>query len=109
MSLDLDLDDNDDALAVGFEDLKPSVATRLLRTLAVRAARRRKTADKRDSVRDTSDEPDEALEEMEKNSSLYSEKRGSPAPLKAKESDFAVGDVRRALKTMPKASRKKRA
>lgn len=108
MSVEIDMDD-DDALAIGFEDIKPSAATRLLRSLAMRAARRRKTRDKREEAQVDSDEPDEMLDEMEKNSSLHSEKRGSPAPLNAKEDDFAAGDVRRALKTMPKGSRKKRA
>lgn len=106
MSVDLDLDD--DALSFGIEDVKPSAVTRMLKHLVVRAAKRRKMRSQRDTVMDPSDEPDDALMEMEKNSSLHSEKRGSPAPIRAKEDDFASGDVRRALKVVPKGARKKR-
>ena len=106
MSLDLGMDD--DELTIGLEDIKPSVVNRLLRNMVTRAARRKKMAGKRDSGDTDTEEPDEALEEMQKNSSLHSEKKGSAAPLQASEADFAKGDLRRALKSMPKGTLKKR-
>lgn len=48
-------------------------------------------------------EDEEAETEAEKNAELFAEKKGRPAPLPAKESDFKEGSVRRALKTIPKS------
>ena len=109
MSIEIDGDD-DDTLAISLSDIKPSVVTRLLGDMFARSKRRKQLASKRTGTdEDAKDnEPDEALEEMQKNSSLHSEKRGSPAPVKANEEDFASGDLRRALKTMPAGTLRKR-
>ena len=107
MSDDLDME----TLDIGFEDIKPNAMRRILRTVLSKGMMRRKMQSKRDSVgdaEDMNDDMDDTLDEMEKNSSLRDEKRGAPAPLPAKETDFAPGDVRRALKTMPKGTLKKR-
>lgn len=48
-----------------------------------------------------------AKTESEKLVDLHTEKRGKPAPLPVQESDFKEGSVRRSLKTMPKAAKKK--
>jgi hypothetical protein len=91
-------------------DVKESAVRRMLRHIITRGLRRNKMAAKRDNVEIESEQDDDAEEmesEMEKNASLAMEKRGAPAGIPAKESDFRAGDVRRALKAMPKSVIKK--
>lgn len=98
---------------IDLSDLKESAVRRLLRTVIGKEMTRSQMASKRTKVEvEVEDDDDSMLEEqeseMEKNSALAMEKKGSPAPISARESDFRRGDVRRALKRMPKSIRAKK-
>jgi hypothetical protein len=101
--------DDDDALAVGIEDLKPSVVQRLLKNVVMRNMRRSRPrfAKNRNETPDLDDSEEEGESENDKLVALNEEKRGKPAPIPASESDFAEGTVRRAMKALPKTSRKR--
>lgn len=105
----IEAEDDDDALAVGIEDLKPSVVQRLFKTVVMRNMRRSKPRFSKPAENTPDDEEylDEGETENDKLVALNEEKRGKPAPLPATESDFAEGTVRRAMKSLPKAARKK--
>lgn len=98
---------------IDLSDLKESAVRRLLRTVITSESRRTKMAGKRSKVEIEGDDDDEgeldAETEMEKNAALAMEKKGAPAPISARESDFREGSVRRALKRMPKSLRTKKA
>lgn len=101
-------------MEIELADLKESAVRRLLRTVISQESKRSRMAGKRtkveieDSEEDGEDD-DDMESEMEKNASLAMEKKGSPAPINASESDFSKGIVRRALKRMPKSARTKKA
>jgi hypothetical protein len=96
---------------IDLSDLKESAVRRLLRTVIGKEMNRSRLSSKRTKieVQNEDDELDDVESEMEKNASLAMEKKGSPAPIAARESDFREGDVRRALKRLPKSTRGKKA
>ena len=59
-------------------------------------------------LEDITEPVSQAEKEATKVADLHAETRGKPAPLPATESDFPEGSVRRSLKSMPKAAKKKK-
>ena len=99
-------------MEIDLSDLKESAVRRLLRTVISSESRRTKMAGKRTKVEIEQDDDEGDLDaetEMEKNAALAMEKKGAPAAISARESDFREGSVRRALKRMPKSLRTKKA
>jgi hypothetical protein len=94
------------------EDLRPSVVARICKTLMQRHSRQSKPTSSRedDEITEPSDLEDEdegAESESEKLAALHSEKHGAPAPLPVKETDFREGDLRKTIRKLPPAIRKK--
>jgi hypothetical protein len=101
---------DDSSLEIDFSEVTERGKTRLFKALYEKFRSSQQMAHKRDAGDDDDDyeEEDEAEVEMVKNSKLAMEKKGKPAAISATESDFPKGDVRRALKRLPKSDIKKR-
>jgi hypothetical protein len=101
---------DDSSLEIDFSEVTERGKARLFKALFEKVRNSQQMAHKRSASSDDVDdyEDDETELEMVKNSKLAMEKKGAPAPVTATESDFPKGDVRRALKRMPKSAIKKK-
>jgi len=98
------------------DDLRPSVVARICKTLMRQHATQSKPASKRDEDefeldggKDSDDDSDvpSAVTESDKLAELHSETHGSPAPLPVKETDYREGSLRKVMRKMPPAIKKK--